>query len=225
MLMVNQLVGFGSAVVAARRLEFLDSATSTAATITCPAGVIAGDLLVLYDVAYRGSGILPTLVTPTGFTSITNDTGLSNDTRFNTSYKIAIGTEGGTSITGMNALNNNDKMLVAFRPTTPIASVAVGSTAFQKTANDPTAQVVTSAGGTPPLVVFGQYSTWNATLSPRSFTPSKDSEISSISNAVRFNNWLAWKIYNSGLQNVTVDMDDEGVENYLGSFYLACTLS
>lgn len=197
-------------------LSFQADATSTSDTITGPASIAAGDLLVLWDGAHNLSG-LPTSVVPTGFTSIVSFNDGSND-RAIASYKIADGSEASATITGMNGNISDDKMLYVFRGNQAISSVSALDIASESTAGNPTAQVVNASGGTPPLIVFGCYFVPGAAVDPRTFNPAKDGEITSSTRA-----YLAYKIYNSSPADVTVDMDDELDTNMLASFYLSCT--
>lgn len=216
MLRVNQLSSFGkrrSSVLST--LSQVLSATSSSTTITAPSGIQAGDLLVLLDRADNLS--LPSTVVPTGFTSIANVNNGSGMRQI-VSYKLATGSEGGASITGMAGGLDVNKALAVFRGNVPIASISVASlNAPAPTDANPTAQNVTAAGGTVPLIVFGCYSATNTIVSPRTFTPAKDGELNPSPSQTLY---LAWKIYNSAPANVSVDMDDEGSANTLASFYL-----
>lgn len=192
------------------------SAISTNNTITWPATLASGDLAVLFDAAVNSTTPTPSTVVPTGFSSIIN----SNDgssARNICSYKILTGSESG-SLTGMNGGTNNRKVMLVFRGNIAITSVTIVSPSGQVTSANPTAQVVSSLGVLPPLITFGAYSTQaGATVSPRNFTPAKDSELGP-NNAC----WLAWKIYNAAdtPADITIDMDDEGDFNGLQSFSL-----
>ena len=55
-------------------------------------------------------------------------------------------------------------------------------------------------------------------------SPAKDGEIQSDEGGIEFfDNWLAYKIYNSSPADASVDMDDESSENYLSSFFIECS--
>lgn len=205
------------APILGRRLftAFFASATSTAATITAPAGILAGDLILLQDVA-NGS---PVSVTPTGFTLINDQ--VSGTERAVISLKKAVGTEGGTAITGMNDTDMRKVMLV-FRPSTP-CNYSVSAVGTQGTDADPAAQTVAAGAGVAPLIVFGSYSVQSAgTVDPRTFTvagvAAKDGEVSALAQS-----YFAYKIYNSSPQDVVIDMADEGNNNILNSFYISMT--
>jgi len=194
-------------------LSLRTSATSTAATITVPASVVAGDILVLADRSRNNSnGSAPTKVVPSDFTEVADN--LRNETRLITSYKLADGSEAGNSLAGMNE-NVNTKALYVFSGDAAIASLALKSVASEDTNGTPATQTVTSGSGAAPLVVMGAYGTFNGAIDPRGFSPAKDGEISPAQEL-----YLAYKIYNSSPANVDVSMGDEGFRNMLHSWYL-----
>jgi hypothetical protein len=189
------------------------SATAAATTIVVPTGVLAGDLLVLLD----GSGgifFAPTSVVPAGFTSISDIT--VGKGRQIVSYKLALGTEGGTTLTGMTSdAATALKELYVFRKTPAATLLTVSTPNAQATTGNPTPQNVLASAGLAPLVVLGCYGS-NGMIDPRTFTPTKDGEI----NASTFG-YLAYKIYNQAPENVTVDMElEDAVANFLQSFYI-----
>lgn len=216
MFRMSNHMGFG-VIPKLMALSVFDSATSTASTIVAPASIVPGDLIVLFDSAVSTG--TPSTVTPTGFTNINTVTvGTATIRKSICSYKIAVGDEGGATITGMNGNQQNGKMIYVFRGNVAITSVVVGDVGSQGTDGDPVAQTITSASGIPPLVVFGAYAGGTA-VSPRTFTvggsSAKDGEITSSTSA-----YLAYKIYDSAPSDVVVDMEDETVNNTLQSFYL-----
>lgn len=206
--------GLASALGAsARYLEFFDSATSTASTITAPNNIAAGDLIVLHDVGLHGSNP-PASVVPTDFTSVVNTSDTGTNIRHIVSYKKAVGTEGGSSITGINTTTMRKSMAV-FRMNTPITTVTASTWNTHNDAADPTLQSVVASAGAAPLIVFGCYSSSGA-ISPMTFTPSEDGEVTP--NTSHF---TKYKIYNASPQDTDVDMDDEGL-NAMASGYLSC---
>ena len=198
-------------------IAVFDSATSTGETIDVPADVEAGDLIVLLDKAYEAFGSAPSTVIPSGFTSISNLT--SGDPLFIRqilSYKLAVGTEGGTTLTGMTeSFGATSKALYVFRRTAAASSLNLSTPNEQITSGNPTSQNVAASGGSVPLVVIGAYGTRTETLDPRTMSPAKDGEINPDVTL-----YLAYKIYNSSPANVSVDMDDEGSVNILQSLYV-----
>lgn len=198
---------------------FASNSIGGSTTITVPAGVIAGDLIVMFDRCGNPTTI-PAAVVPTGFTQISNlSLNSTTDYRVVVSYKVADGTEGGTTITGIAATGFRQKSLAVFRPNgkaTVSLSPAVGGQILD---GNPTAQTVSSNGQAGPLIVFGCYGSSGA-IDPRAFTPTKTGEVAQ-SNTM----YLAYGIYNTTTvgNDVIIDMDDEGNGNTLVSFYLKFT--
>lgn len=210
MLRVNQLCGFGVGSLArVTTLAQQNLATSTAATITAPSDIVAGDLLVLWDAPINSAGT-PTAVTPAGFTQITNIT--ATLIRGIASYKIANGSEASASISGMNGTSANRKILYTFRGNVPITTATLLGLTAEGTDGNPAAQVCSAGSGTPPLVVLGCYY-GTPSLSGASFTPAEDASTTTGARQV------SYKIYNSAPADTTVDLGDGG-SNLLASFYL-----
>jgi len=214
MLRLNQLIGFGVAQAVLTSITQALSATSTASTITAPSGIQAGDLIVLLDKAANSFLTAPTAVTPTGFTNASNVT--SAITRQMLSWKKADGTEGGTSITGMNGSANNTKIIYVFRGNIAATTVTPSTVNGQATSAAPTNQNVAASGGTAPLVIVAGYGCASGTIIARGFSPAKDGEIEQASTG---DLWLAYKIYNSSPADVTISMGDFGT-NFLQSMYI-----
>jgi hypothetical protein len=110
-------------------IELAASATAEANTLNIPADVQAGDLMVLMEAANRGS-TSGNVVFPTGFTGLTSlefDWGSPNVFFTGFSYRLALGNEGGGTITGMSSANNVwEKGLFIFRPNVPLLSAVPG---------------------------------------------------------------------------------------------------
>lgn len=203
---------FGGAAPATS-ITFITSTTSGGSTITAPATVNPGDLLVLWDVAVNVAGI-PASVIPSGFTSISDFTDAATR-RGVTSFKLCDGSEDSASLTIMNGTNNNTSVLAQFRGNNQITVATSGSPAGQFTAVDPTAQVITSGSGTPPLIVFGFYFQ-SLSVTARSFSTTEDATVPADSNNTAN---IKYKIYNSSPANTTVDEGDGGT-NALASCYI-----
>ena len=216
MLKVNNLAGFGvktAEAVALSSLSFVDDATEDGGdAITAPASIDAGDLLVMldYHVKPDGGGL------PAGWTQILNLSGAYVEVT--ASYLIADGTEDGASITGWTGGLEGGKIIQQFRGDSPASAVTVQDVGSQLTSGNPTAQTITASGGTVPLIAFAGYGSSGA-VSPRTFTPAEDGE-TSVSNPTIVELYLKYKIYNASPANISVDMDDEGFDNALVSFYL-----
>jgi len=193
-------------------LAFKSSAVSTltAGTIVAPSGIVPDDIIVLYDNVSMASGF-PTSLVPSGFTSILDNT-TSTNRRVICSYKIATGSEGGTTITGMSSNNTNAKIMLVFS-TNGASSVNVKSVQYEGTDNDPAAQVISSGSGTAPLVAIGFNR--NTSGTGISMSPTEDGSV------VNSGHFGYYKIYNSNpVTNVTFDGGDGGVNNMLMSFYI-----
>jgi hypothetical protein len=193
-------------------LSYVGQASNTnSANITLPT-LQAGDIIVLFH--WAGSGSLPATHTPTGFANLINQ---NNGTswRWMVDWKIAVASDSGATITGMNG-DYDYKIVLVVRPNLPLTSANVLSLAAVNESADPSAQVVTSSNSPAPLIVFGFYFGSSASVTP-SFSPAADNTIG-IDTTI----YLAYKIYNSVAADVTVDMTDRGY-NFLASFYIAVT--
>ena len=97
-------------------LAFFNSATSEASnTVTLPASLTSDMRAFLIDCAENGDTSIPTLVTPTGWTSVGSFTGVvlaSFGVRIALSYKDLVGTESSSSITGMDCSTTNGGKVV-----------------------------------------------------------------------------------------------------------------
>lgn len=193
-------------------ISFVGSTTSTAATITGSASVVAGDLLILWDVAINSSGT-PTSAIPTDFNTIVDFDG-GGLTKAIASYKIADGSEASASLTGMDGTSSDRKILGVWRGDVDFTSVTVRSLNSQMTTGNPTGQSCTAASGTPPLLLIGAYYSSGA-ITTRSITPGAFT--AEISNGTGF--YLNYLIYDSAPASQTIDMADFG-NNALTSFYL-----
>ncbi len=190
--------------------------TSTSSTVTCPSGVQAGDFIVLFQRS-SNAGSFPSNTTPSGFTSEIYIDNVVN-VIIKMDVKIANGTEGGTSIIGMNGSSTNYKAIMVFYGNAPITGYSSLSEASALGNSNPSAQVCTSGSGSPPIVMVACYSGGSA-VSPRTFTgATEDAEITPSTNF-----YAKYKIFNSSPVNVTVDMEDEGNDNGLLSAYFQFT--
>lgn len=101
-----------------KSIGIVATAASTGSnTVTMPAGIQAGDIAILFDLAQNTTTTQPTAVTPTGWTSISNNAaGVTFGVRSQSSYLVLAGTEGGSTITGMAAGTRDTlKRLIVFR--------------------------------------------------------------------------------------------------------------
>ena len=188
------------------------------ASVTVPATVRTGDLLVVSVHGFTNGGACAA-ETISGFTQILTQS--AGSTRTDTHlYKMATAADAGSTLSADNGVTTNWIILAVFRGNEPIRSVTPTDTGSEGTNGDPTAQTVTASGGTPPLIVFGGYSS-SAAVDPRTFSTTADGDIDSGTN----HHYLDYKIYNAGSSpsNASIDMDDEGVDNILTSYYLVLT--
>lgn len=206
-------------VSAVTSLSHITSVAASTATITWPT-IAAGDVAHFVE-AVLSAGAPPAASVPSGFTQIaTASRNVAASSRIVSSYKILTGTETGSfgAMTG----TNYDKTLTIFRGNVPITGISVQDIGTEATTGNPAAQTVTSAGGVAPLLVFGCYNASSA-VNPRTFTVggigAKDGEIGTTGDFM----YQAWKIYNSAPADAVIDMDDEGSENLLMSYYLQVT--
>lgn len=75
--------------------QFVNNTDATSHNVPMPASIAAGDLLIMYANVDGGSGVTPT--TPSGWTQIAN-TFNGGALRLMVYYKVAAGTEGGTTV-------------------------------------------------------------------------------------------------------------------------------
>lgn len=196
-------------------IAFIASSTSTSNAISLPAGIQAGDLIVLLDRALTSGGT-PALVIPSGFTQISSIIDVA-EVRQVVSYKVATGSEGGTSITGMDGVDADRKISAVFRRN-PVATSAIvlDISGEMSVAGDPATQVVNASASTSNLIVFGAYGSEGGAPT-RTFTPSSDAEIS-VGTV-----YLKYKIYNSAPADTNVDLDAPDIYHGLQSFYIELT--
>jgi len=207
---VTHLAGFGSAQDFTS-VSFFNSSTSTSATITLPSSIQYGDLIVIFDRASVFGTV--TKVVPTGFTEVGDYNGSSF--RFVVSAKIADGSEGGTSVTGMNETTDR-KIALVFRGNAPISSFN-DNTSWQaeRTDGNPAAQTVAVNGQAAPLIALAGY----CNSSTRTFSPTSDGEVSLVSGGE--NLYAQYLSYNTAPgADATVNGNDGGTGNFLGSLYL-----
>lgn len=201
------------------RLSIIATDGVVASSITAPSSIQKGDLLVTYNHSYNASSTIPTAATPSGFTQIHNSSlsTASKSARAISAYKVADGTEGGTTLTGMGGAVPVLYILV-FRtnsasPAATLLYTGNGGGANMTNAN-PTDYTLTLSARTKPLVAIGVY--YNETAAQISFSPTPDNQIPATDSNYR----VAWKIYNSSPANVTVSAGDGGNVNFQAAFAL-----
>jgi len=133
------------------------------------------------------------------------------------SSKILTGSEG--SVTGMNGATENDKIGLVFRPSIAISTVTAHSINGQVGSADPTAQVVDPSAETTAVIIVGVAAHRSATLSFSTFSPAADATVLNSDSDII----AGYKIYNSSPASTTIDMNDLGSFNWLGSLYFTFT--
>lgn len=146
MSMMQLLLAGGGSVV---DFTFVTSATASTATIVIPATAAIGDVAILLDRAQATTAAAPAAVTPTGFTQQnTAANATATGLRISSNYKILVAGDPGATITGMTGTASQTKILLIFRPDTPITNVILGGGRNQALA---------AAGVTQTLALAGEY--------------------------------------------------------------------
>lgn len=182
--------------------------------IVVPSGVLAGDLLVFHNITRSAPG---GAVQPSGFTEINVASRNESGTICVVSlyYKIAVGTESGTTLTGMPDDSDNAIELLHFRADQAIVSVTAGDVEGSVSPNGLSFTCSASAG-TAPLVVIGAYVDGDSSgIGATSMTPTEDA---TITNGAYVQ--VKYKIYNDSPQNTGLTLADGGNFNCLQSCYL-----
>lgn len=194
-------------------ITFIGSATNfstdNTSTLTAPSDIEAGDILIFTDfVPNYTSGTVPS-----GFTNIILTEVVGVDHR--TSYKIADGTEGGTTITGMTGSDFACALLV-FRPSfsTSVSFVTWNS---QGAEGDTSSQTVTPPTDKPVLVLFIAGSR-NGVPILASESPLFDSTISVGTSSESL--LIGYSVYINGASSHTADVTSAGTRNTFHSGYL-----
>jgi hypothetical protein len=198
--------------------SYFDSVGGTA-DVVVPSGVAADDILIFYQNSYQNAGT-PTDVTASGFTDVSNLTlGGTTNARFKVSYKRAVGTEGGTTLSPVVGAQGNRRRLLVLRPNRPYSSLTVGGLNEVLTASDPSSQTILSGAQAAPVIAIGCAGRDGSGANPpsASMSPSEDGIANAASNTQAA---IYYKIFNSSPANVTFDMGDDGAYNGLASFYM-----
>lgn len=209
-LQLNRLDGFNYAgAVRATGLSFITSTSSVgSATVTAPATIEKGDLLLLADYG-RDSGAGSTVI-PTGFSAATSF--VSGNTGFGRfTYKIADGTEDGATITGQDMDTADNKVLMQFRATNgPIVALKVGTSVGTCTSANPAQQTNLAAAGHGVDLGFVYFGS-SGVIDPRTTSITPTGEL----NAGGTTFHVQYYIQTSAPASYTWDMDDEGTANCL----------
>lgn len=208
-----------------REVTLAASATSTAATITMPSGVRAGDLALLFDATAGGNS--PRVV-PAGFTSLY---AIATTGGWGRHHGVAMrlitgASEGGTTLTGSagtvdpgTGVVNSRKILLVFRGNVPIRSATYVPGVSTGSNGNPGTVTLNSGAGTPPLILWGCISTTVHASTPFEAawtTPAFGAEV--FVEALR----VGYTIVNRGGTplNQAVDMLDLGSSNMITAAYV-----
>ena len=205
-------VSFKPASGAITSVDYITSTViSDSTTITCPASISSGDLLLFVD--HNGLNN-PTLVTPTGWTLIAT-TADAFDTN-GLFWKIADGTESSSTITGMSNAYGG-KAIIQFRAndSQAITSFSIDGVVSTITDGDPGQQTVAASGGTIPVVGIALFITEATQVDPRTTSITPDQEIVADQSV-----YIHIYQQTSSPADYTFDMADDGYSNSLIGCYL-----
>jgi hypothetical protein len=228
--------GFFSDETYLSRLALVDDESgSDTSSIVVPTDVKAGDLLLFANMAIKTSVVTPTV--PSGFTKVlpvtqggvaygpVNISGTNYYFHYAIGYKIAVGDEGGTSLSSMSftsAVNPGSALAVAvLRGNRKVTGVTRKDDFLEGDVDGEVSEIITSGSGAVPLLAVGLYAnlavSWSSE-NQRQMSPSADDE--TIFGAS--NHALRWKFFaqNSTPSNVTCTMASAAQRRVLGTLYL-----
>lgn len=191
--------------------------TSAPVSATIPADVEAGDLIVIAVSPSRATTPPPAHAI-TGFTDWLAATYVESGlgVRYQVAYKIADGTEGGTSVTVSSFAA--PVYAIVFKPNRPLTAVGPVDDGFNSTSGNPAAVTITASTSTDkPTFSFAFYGAQGLTFipTPLDMSPSQDAEIGD-SNTFK----LAWRFALASGGDVVVDIGDNGIHNTVGGGYM-----
>lgn len=204
--MFNPMLGISSAT-----FVFNAIGTSTGTSATCPSGVQAGDLLVWFN-ACQKTGSDPGTTTPTGFTQLTNVLFLSGSNYYRATicYKVASGTEGGTTISGYSVgTATKSANILHFKG--PFSNISASGFGGQNSSGGSITNRTVSASGASgvPVMVIACYHDMSGTSVSRTMSPGEDAEING-TTASGNKSFIKYKIYSSSPSDVTCQMGSGG---------------
>jgi hypothetical protein len=180
-------------------LKLVASNRSSSAALVLPMNIQAGDLLIHYNQTENQSAAAAS--TPSGFTSISafapaswviapNPEGYAFKARL--SYKIATGTEGGTTITGMspNTFRSiTEHFILVYRGNMPVTGVTKVSwaTATSTSSSSAPTRNLTITPSHAPLMAICIYAADNTVSEGTiTFSPAASDSVSGLSNSVKY---------------------------------------
>jgi len=172
------------------------------------------DVGVLIDYASNSFSPEPTQAGPSGFTSLS--TSINGARRGTASYKVFNGTESGSTLTGQAGDAFNSKVLLVFRPNSPIGTVTPSTWLEESTGGNPSPQIIAASGGQAPLIRIAAASD-NNTTTPSFSAGTFDATVTQATGTGR--TIAGYAIQNSAGSDDSVDMNDFGT-NWLVSGWL-----
>ena len=141
------------------------NATTGNGSFTMPASIVAGDIILVMNIAMNSSATYPTAAYGTGFTSLRTNTAQDTDTsgkstvtrstRTCHSYKISDGTESSTSIGGFVNASAEFYTVFVYRPSKLITSVTLsGGTVTSSADGNPGNITITASSSSSPATII-----------------------------------------------------------------------
>jgi hypothetical protein len=141
-------------------------------SITAPADIQAGDLLIIVQRASNSNASPPTAVTPSGFLTASNEAGTffakkyDFSTRVIVNYKVADGSEASGSFSIMNGSDVDIPLdevatFLVFRGNVALSGVNLGDVEGGIFSPDTEEFIINASAGAPPLLVFAAFSSYS----------------------------------------------------------------
>lgn len=151
--------GMGSAVDTLT-LTYIDEATASGTTITCPSTAQEGDVLIAGTGAMQGT-TAPAAAYGTGFTSLCTETVSYTvgeaTTGFRTclSYKIATAGDPGSTLSGFMNGTEEKCVVMVYRPSVAIVTTTPQDITTEGTTGDPAVQTINASDSLLPTISIG----------------------------------------------------------------------
>jgi len=194
----------------------VQSSNANGATCTLPSGSAAGDICLFFDSSVNTSHSIPTLVTPSNWSIISNvgydstaDTAAIRSAIFYTILMSADISSG--SVTGMSTTGSARKVMLTFRPTRPVNALTISSLNGAGGVNAPSSQTISASGA----ILLGMARGAGAITSSGTLPTSATSVTTSSTAQV-----VLYETQTSSHTDRTFGMNDTGAYNTLQSFYL-----
>lgn len=206
-------VPFGQAL----EFQYIGFSESVTDALSLPTGAATGDFAVYCEYA-QGLGSRPSLVTPSGWTNLVNNTDIGNNRSAVFRKVLTAGDVSAGSITGMADDFYGAKLMLLFRPNSTIVTTTDSTWTSAGGDGNLSSQSIAASGQTPPLLAIGFACVGGgATVDPFSWSPAYDALVTPVDSANSMRG--AYKIYNAAPASHTIDMDDEGGGNFLTGGY------